>query len=103
MKFYNIADAGQPQAMADYPHAAHNQKITALFTKRIIMAAFVQQMTFDRAQVFGPLLLQMDQRPLPPAEAEMLDARHHQVIVSVHQANLSQVTPSGRLSSTQTL
>ena len=74
----------------------------ALFVKRFVVAALVQEMPFGGAQVFGPLLFQMDERPLAAAEAEMLDAGHLQVTVGVHQASLWQVTPAGRSASTVT-
>ena len=37
-----------------------------------------------------------------PAKAEMLYAGQRQVVIGVHQAILSQVTPAGRFSSSQT-
>ena len=60
------------------------------------------KMPFGSAQVFGPLLFQMDERPLTPAKAEMLDAGHLQETVRAHQVSLWQVTPAGRSVSTVT-
>ena len=90
------------QPVADHSQAPHGQQIAALFVKRFVVAALVQEMPFGGAQVFGPLLFQMDERPLAAAEAEMLDAGHLQITVGVHQASLWQVTPAGRSVSTVT-
>lgn len=66
--------------------------------------AGVVQLPFGGAQIFRPLLLQVDQCPLTAAEGKVLDAGHQQVVVRrVHQLNLSQVTPSGRVSATVTV
>ena len=101
-ELHHIAGPGQAQPVADDPHAAHRQQVTPLFPKGIVVAPFMQQLPLDGAQVFGPLLFEVNQRPLPPAKAEVLDAGHQQVVVCIHQDNLSQLTPAGRVSSSQT-
>lgn len=46
--------------------------------------------------VFRPLVFRTDQRPLPAAEAEMLNAGELELVgFPVHQCILVQVTPSG--------
>ena len=70
--------------------------------KGFVVAALMQKVPFGGAQVFRPLLFQMEKGPLAAAEAEMLDAGHQQVAVGVHQASLWQVTPAGRSASTVT-
>ena len=59
--------------------------------KNFVMAALMQKVPFSGAQVFRPLLFQMDKGPLAAAEAEMLDAGHLQITVGVHQVSLWQV------------
>ena len=102
-KLHHIAVAGQPQPVADNVKVPNCDKIPALFPHGIIVAALVQQAAFGGAQVFGLLLFQVDQRPLPSAEAEVLDAGHLQVVLPRHHDSLWQVTPSGSVSSSQTL
>ena len=67
-----------------------------------VVAALMQQMPLGGPKVFGPLLLQVDQSPLTPAEGKVLNAGYHQITVGVHQASLSQVTPAGIWLSTVT-
>ena len=69
--------------MADHAHSAHDQKIAALFRKAFVMTALMFQSPFGRAQIFGPLLLQMDQCPLPATKAEMLYAGHEKVVIDI--------------------
>ena len=89
--------------MTDHLHAPDDEQPAPPFGLGRIVAAAVFQPSLGGAAVFAPLLFQMDESPLPPTEAEMLDAGHQQVIVRVvHQQNLLQVTPSGSSSATVT-
>lgn len=82
-KFHDVTDAGQPQPVADDPHAAHRQQVAALFPQGFIMAAFMQQVALGGAQVLGPLLFQISECPLPAAERKMLNAGHLQIVVRI--------------------
>ena len=65
------------------------------------MALLMDDLPFDGAQVFLPLLLNMNERPLPAAKEEMLDAGDIQPLLFAicHQLMRVQVTPSGRSAS----
>ena len=103
-KFHHVADAGKLQAVGDHPQAPHGQKIPPALIEAFVVAARMFQPAFCRAAVFGPLFFHVDERPLPPAEAKVLDARKGQVLLfALHQLRRSQVTPAGRSSSTVTV
>ena len=72
MKLYDVARAGEIQFTAEHAHAAHGQQTGTLAGLPFIVAAFVEQFPLDRAQVVRPLLLDVDERPLPAAEGEVL-------------------------------
>lgn len=61
----------------------------------------VEQLPVDGAQIFRPLLFQMDQRPLSAAEGEVLDTGNGQIGIfpGVGHTISVQVTPSGSASS----
>ena len=65
------------------------------------MALLMDDLPLDGAQVFLPLLLNMNERPLPAAKEEMLDAGDIQPLLFAicHQLMRVQVTPSGRSAS----
>lgn len=103
-ELYHIAVAAETQTMADDLHLPRDEPIAPPLCLGGIVAAAVFQPPLCGAEVFGPLLFQMDERSLTAAEAKMLDAGHLQVIIGgVHQDILSQVMPSGRSSETETV
>ena len=64
----------------------------------------MQKRALRGAQILRPLLLDMDQCPLPPAEPEVLQAGDHQAVVGIiHYDFRSQCTPSGSVSATVTV
>lgn len=54
---------------------AQDEKGSPPFPQRGIVCAAVQESTFHGAQVFLPLRLEMDERPLSPAEHKVLQPR----------------------------
>ena len=102
-EFHHIAMPRKPQPPAVDTHPAHHQQVAALFGKGIVVAAVVFQAPLGSAQVFRPLLLQVDERPLAAAKRKMLDAGHRQEIILCHQESLSQLTPAGSWESTVTV
>ena len=81
---------------------AQNQQIAALFHLLFVVGAAVHQVSLHRAYIIRPLLLQVDQRPLPPAEHKVLQSRQHNGALLGHPMRM-QLTPSGSLSSTVTI
>ena len=76
MKLYDVARAGEVQFTAEHAHAAHDEGVVALFGQRFIVAADVVKLPLCGAGIFLPLLLDVDERLLPTAEREVLDAGH---------------------------
>ena len=100
----DVALPAQTEGEGVYTQTARYDRVAAAFTQALIMRALMHKLTLDRAKVFRPLLLDVYQRPLSPAETEMLQPGDHQTIVRlVHYDSLSQVTPSGMCSSTVTV
>lgn len=57
----------------------------------------MQKLTIDGAEVVCPLMLNMDQRPLPAAKGEMLQAgKLEEVLLGIDHPMRVQVTPWGR-------
>lgn len=52
-------------------HSTHDQQITAAF-RAAVVRLFVQNGAVYRAVILRPLVLDMDERPLPTAECEVL-------------------------------
>jgi len=77
-------------------------QVATPFDLLLIMGPPVHEAALHRAHVILPLLLQVDQRPLPPAEHEVLQSRQHDGLMIVHPMRM-QVTPSGSVSSTSTV
>ena len=72
------------------------------------MGFFVQQTPLGRAQVLRPQLFQMNQRPLAPAEGEVLQSGQLQPLLlrpgrSAGHPRRVQVTPAGSASATVTV
>ena len=103
-EFNNIALTAQAERKGVYAQTAGNDRVAAALAETFVMRTLVHQFTLNRAKIFRPLLLNVYQRPLPPAEAEVLQAGDHQAVIRlVHHESLSQVTPSGIFSATVTV
>ena len=103
-EFNHIALTAQPERKGIYAQTAGNDSVAAALAETFVMRTLVHQFALDSAKIFRPLLLNVYQRPLPPAEAEVLQAGDHQAVVRlVHHESLSQVTPSGIFSATVTV
>ena len=90
--------------MGDDAHSAHLKQTAALLPLRLVVAAGMVQPPLGGAEVLAPLVFQMDQRPLAAAKAEVLNAGEQQILrLVLHPFIRSQVTPSGRESSTVTV
>ena len=103
-ELHDIAVPAETQSVADDLHPPRDEQIAPPLRLGGIVAPVVLQPPFRSAKVLRPLLFEVDQRPLTPTEAKVLDAGHQQVILrGGHQDILSQVTPSGRVSATVTV
>ena len=98
MKLHHITNACDIHLIGADTQPAHNQQITSGFRLLGIMCAPVHQIAIHSALVFCPLLLYVNQRPLPGAVCKVLYTRKHERL-SIHYIMRAQVTPSGRFSS----
>ena len=73
-EFHNVADSAESQLTADHPHPPHNQQIAPFLHLGLVMTALVVQLPLCGAGVFRPLLLQMNECPLPPTKKKMLNS-----------------------------
>ena len=71
--------------------------IFAFFIRRRIVRALVQHFAFGGQAVLAPLLFNMNQRPLPRAEAKVLNARDgEEVLLAIFRYPIiSYDTPCG--------
>ena len=105
VKFHHIALAGQTQRMGGNREAAEDQQIAPALPQGGVMRPLMEQIPFYGAQIFLPLLFQMDKSPLPAAESKMLKAgEREEVFLTVGHPIRRQATPEGRAdSSTDTV
>ena len=83
LELNDVALPAQTEGEGVYTQTARYDRIAAAFTQAPVMRALMHKLALDRAKVFCPLLLDVYQRPLSPAEAEMLQSGDHQTIVLV--------------------
>ena len=76
-KLHNIAAAAHAKRTGKDMQAARNNQISPRLPDCIVMGKVVQVLSFYGSEIILPLLLNMNQRPLPPAEGKMLEARQH--------------------------
>lgn len=76
---------------------ANDEGVAPSFAQLFVVGAFVHKLAFRCQHVVGPRLLDMDERPLPTAEREVLDARQREeLVLVVHRYTILRiVTPSG--------
>ena len=103
-ELHHVALPRKPQRERLNAKAADDEQIAPRLTQLLVVRALMQKISLHRAQIFRPLLLDVNECPLPPAEPKMLQTRDHQAVVrAVHYDLLSQCTPSGRGSETVTV
>ena len=74
VEFHHVADAVQLQWLACNPQPPHGQNIAAQFRECFVMRPLMQDVSFHRAYILRPQVFNVNQRPLPAAEREMLNA-----------------------------
>ena len=62
-------------------HITGDDQITPFFPDRAIVSFYVEDAAVGGADIFCPLLLHVDQRPLAAAEGKMLQARKLEVFL----------------------
>ena len=74
MEFHHIAGTADAQTIRENPQATQNQQITAQLMGSTIMRIAVENAAISGTLVLLPLLLDVDQRPLPGAIGKVLQA-----------------------------
>ena len=105
MVFQHVALAGNAQRWRSDADAAGDVQIAAALLKARVVGIAVHQRAVHGAEIFRPLLLDVNQRPLAAAEFEVLQPGQQEIgfFCVIHHIRM-QLTPSGsRASSTVTL
>lgn len=93
-EFHRVADAADAQAIRANLHAAQRQHTAAKVRNALVVHAVVLHAPLRRQTVFLPLILNVNQRPLPAAEGEVLNARELKIVVLRHSPSMtSQFSP----------
>lgn len=101
LKFHHVALSAQSQRERLYAQAADNPQIASCLAQLLVMCPLVEQLPFHGSKILRPLLFDVDQRPLPAAELEMLQTGELEaVLLPIDHPIRVQVTPSGNSSST---
>ena len=105
VEFHHVALAGKPQLMGDHLQSPEDQRIAPPLPGRLVVGSAVEKAALHSPQVLLPLLLQMDQCPLPPAEREVLQTGEgEEVLRKINHPMRVQVMPAGSAdSSTETV
>ena len=80
-EFHHVAGSRQAQGRRKHPQAPDREQVPTAFPEALLMGPLVKQHSFRGPQVLRPLLFQVDKRPLPWAEAIVLEAGNLQIIL----------------------
>ena len=72
MVFQYVALSGYTQLRGIDADATRNKAVAPPLLKVCVVGVFMEDGTVNGAVVFRPLVLDVDQRPLPPAKPKML-------------------------------
>lgn len=86
---HSVAFAAHAERFAFDRHPAHDQFLSPALRLHPVMHTLVLYPARGSQRVLTPLVLNVDQRPLPAAEREMLDAgEEEEIIVFIHLRSL---------------
>lgn len=97
MKLHYIADPLNAQLMGNYSQASYDPHVAPALRLGFVMGSLMQQISLYGSQIFRPLPLYMDQRPLAAAERKVLDAGQGKIVLLRKDGHIIcvQDTPSG--------
>ena len=100
MKFQHIAGAGDAQSPGEDPHITGDEQVSPALGQVPIVGVGVKDSAVRGAEVLRPLVLDMDQRPLPAAEFEMLQpGKLEEIVLLIGHPIRVQETPAGKCAS----
>ena len=86
-KFKHVARARHTERAGENAHIPRDEKVSPAFGERAVVRVFVQDRAIRRAVVFRPLVFDVDERPLPATELQVLQAGKLEkvLVVKVHR------------------
>ena len=100
MVFQHITLTGYAQGGGEDADPTGNQPISPALLEAGVVGVFVEDRSVGGAEIFRPLILNMDERPLAAAELEVLQTgKLEEIILGIDHPIRVQVTPSGSFSS----
>ena len=99
-EFQHIAGAGHTQCPGKNAHIPGDEEVSPALVKSTVVGVFVKDRSVGGAEIFCPLVLDMDKRPLAAAELEVLQTGElEEILLGINHPIRVQVTPSGSFSS----
>ena len=100
VKLQHIAGTGHTQRPGKNTHITGDEEVSPALGKPAVVGVFVKDRSVGGAEIFRPLILNMDERPLAAAELEVLQTGElKEIILGIDYPIRVQVTPSGSFSS----
>ena len=100
MVFQYVALSGYTQFRGIDADAPRNETVAPPLLKVRVVGVFVEKGAVNGAEILRPLVLNVNEGPLPAAELEMLQTGElEEVLLGVDYPSTLQVTPAGRLAS----
>ena len=99
-EFQHIAGAGHTQCPGKNAHIPGDEEVSPALGKSTVVGVFVKDRSVGGAEIFRPLVLDIDKRPLAAAELEVLQTGElEEILLGINHPIRVQVTPSGSFSS----
>ena len=100
VEFQHIAGAGHTQCPGKNAHIPGDEEVSPALGKSTVVGVFVKDRSVGGAEIFRPLVLDIDKRPLAAAELEVLQTGElEEILLGINHPIRVQVTPSGSFSS----
>ena len=100
VKFQNVTGTGNAQGRGEDPHIPGDEQVPAALGKPAVVGVFVKDCSVGGAEIFRPLILNMDECPLAAAELEVLQTGElKEILLGIGHPIRVQVTPLGSWSS----
>ncbi len=95
-EFQHIAGAGHTQCPGKNAHIPGDEEVSPALGKSTVVGVFVKDRSVGGAEIFCPLVLDIDKRPLAAAELEVLQTGElEEILLRINHPIRVQVTPSG--------
>ena len=99
-EFQHIAGAGHTQCPGKNAHIPGDEEVSPALGKSTVVGVFVKDRSVGGAEIFCPLVFDIDKRPLAAAELEVLQTGElEEILLGINHPIRVQVTPSGSFSS----